>query len=112
EPVLAVARELWEETGVRCISILAESDWIPYDLPARDVGVALGGRYRGQRQKWFAARFLGDEAEINLTPEGCEQEFDAWRWAAPSDVIGLVVPFKRRTYAEVLRVFARFLQTG
>ncbi len=77
EPRAAALRELYEETGIRSVKVLAETkDWIHYDLPAESVGVALKGKFRGQRQKWFAMRFTGDEREIDLEPAGHKPEFE------------------------------------
>jgi putative (di)nucleoside polyphosphate hydrolase len=106
----AVFRELYEETGIRSAEIIGESNnWISYDLPLEAVGRALGGRYRGQTQKWFAMRFTGDESEINLAPEGGSPEFDAWKWAAANEVLDEIVAFKRETYEAVLKEFAHLL---
>ncbi len=83
DPLPAAKRELYEETGMRSVSLLAEApDWINYELPPHLVGVALKGKYRGQTQKWFAFRFEGDEDEIaiNPPPGGHEAEFDRWAW--------------------------------
>jgi putative (di)nucleoside polyphosphate hydrolase len=103
----AALRELYEETGVRSVKILAVSrDWIYYDLPPEAVGIALKGKYRGQRQKWFAMRFTGDEREIDLQPPGHKPEFDAWRWATASEVLELIAGFKRAAYEAVLAEFA------
>src|SRR5262245_4158501 len=103
----AALRELYEETGMRSVSLLAESPrWLSYDLPEPLRPRAWGGRYRGQRQKWFAVRFFGADAEIALARPGQTIEFDAWRWAEPSELVGLVVPFKRAVYAQVLHDFA------
>jgi putative (di)nucleoside polyphosphate hydrolase len=106
DPAAAALRELEEETSARSAEIIAETPgWFVYDLPAHLIGVAWGGCYRGQRQKWFAARFLGDDSEFNLAPEGHEQEFDAWRWAPMEELAGLVVPFKRQVYEQVVDAF-------
>jgi putative (di)nucleoside polyphosphate hydrolase len=107
EPVNAAIRELYEETGVRSAEIVAETrDWLAYDLPADQIGVALKGRYRGQKQKWFAMRFLGDDVEVDIaSPGGHEPEFDDWRWAERHEPPGLVVPFKRPLYEAVLGEF-------
>ncbi|HZP08257.1 RNA pyrophosphohydrolase [Methyloceanibacter sp.] len=107
DPEAAARRELFEETGVRSVSILARSkEWLLYDLPEELIGVAWEGRYRGQKQLWFAARFEGPESEINLSPaEGHEQEFDAWRWVRVEDLPSLIVPFKRAVYERVVEEF-------
>jgi putative (di)nucleoside polyphosphate hydrolase len=104
EPREAALRELEEEIGTRDVEFLREHpDWLTYELPPRLLGVALQGRYRGQKQKWFAVRFKGKDAEINLkTPH---QEFSDWRWVAADDLLSLIVPFKRDTYARVLAAF-------
>jgi putative (di)nucleoside polyphosphate hydrolase len=103
----AALRELYEETGIRSVTIVGEMPgWLTYDLPPELQGKAWGGRYRGQRQKWFALRFLGDDGEVNLTPsEGHSVEFDAWRWVPIGDLVGLIVPFKRVVYADVVAAF-------
>lgn len=107
----AAVRELFEETGVRSAEVLGRtSDWLSYDLPPELVGVALKGRYRGQRQQWFAMRFKGPDSEIRIKPpRGLKPEFDAWRWAHPSDVPALGVVYKRGLYEEVLRQLAPFI---
>lgn len=108
EPIEAALRELAEETGVRTAEVVGRSQaWMTWHLPDELVGIALKGRYSGQRQRWFAMRFLGDDREVNLTPpDGGKPEFDAWRWAEPGEVIALAPPFKRSTYEAVLREFA------
>jgi putative (di)nucleoside polyphosphate hydrolase len=105
---VAARRELWEETGMRSVRLLAENPgWVFYDLPPELVGVAFKGRFRGQKQKWFAFRFEGDEREIqvNPPPEGCEPEFDAWTWRPMRELPDLIVPFKRKVYEEVVTGF-------
>ncbi len=108
EPEQAARRELFEETGVRSISILAHtSDWLRYDLPQHLIGIAWEGRYRGQKQMWFAARLEGPESEIDISPrEGHEQEFDDWQWVRVAELPSLVVPFKRAVYERVVEEFA------
>jgi len=104
----AARRELAEETGVHSVRFVAQaSDWLTYDLPDELIGVAWGGRYRGQTQMWFAARFEGQDSEIDLGPhDGHEQEFDAWRWVTLKELPSLVVPFKRKVYQRVIEEFA------
>ncbi len=108
DPLPAARRELWEETGIRSVTLLAEAPhWIDYDLPPELVGIAFKGRYRGQRQRWFAFRFDGDESEIaiNPPPGGHEPEFDAWAWKPMAELPELIVPFKRRVYEQVVAAF-------
>jgi putative (di)nucleoside polyphosphate hydrolase len=108
EPLQAAERELYEETGMRSVSLLAEAPhWINYDLPEHLVGVAFKGRYRGQTQKWFAFRFHGDESEIKINPPpgGHTAEFDKWAWRPMPDLPDLIVPFKRKLYEDVVATF-------
>jgi putative (di)nucleoside polyphosphate hydrolase len=108
DPRAAVLRELAEEIGTDRAEIIGEHpDWLYYDLPPQLVGVALGGRYRGQRQRWFALRFLGADTDIRLDADP-HPEFDAWRWAALADLPALAVPFKRAIYEVLSASFARF----
>lgn len=108
EPSAAALRELYEETGMRSVEQIAELPrWLTYDLPAELIGKAWGGRYRGQKQKWFAYRFLGPESEISiLPPPGHDVEFIAWRWVPVSELLDLVVPFKKAVYRDVLANFS------
>jgi putative (di)nucleoside polyphosphate hydrolase len=100
----AARRELREETGISSVETLAQSpEWYVYDLPEHLLGVALNGKYRGQRQKWFAMRFLGLDREIDLNAH--HPEFDAWRWVRMSELPSLVVPFKRSVYSHVIGAF-------
>jgi putative (di)nucleoside polyphosphate hydrolase len=106
----AALRELAEETGIRSAAIIGASrGWYSYELPPALRPKAWGGRYVGQRQKWFAARFLGTDAEVVLAQEGHQPEFEAWRWARGEEVIALVVPFKRAVYRQVLAEFSGLL---
>jgi len=106
----AAMRELWEETGVRDADYLGETDWLAYEFPPYLGPPHRLAKFRGQRQRWFALRFAGREADIDpLTPRnGQPAEFDAWRWEQLSRVADLVVPFRREVYREVARQFARF----
>ena len=103
-PEQAALRELKEEIGTNNARILRQMDeWLAYDLPQHLLGVALHGKYRGQRQKWIAMRFEGDDSEINIRTK--EPEFAAWKWLAIEALPRLVVPFKRDTYSKVLAAF-------
>jgi putative (di)nucleoside polyphosphate hydrolase len=100
-PVQAVFREMKEEIGTDKAVVLREmDDWLTYDLPPHLVGVAFHGRYRGQRQKWFALRFAGTDSDINLVTR--EPEFAAWKWLTLEALPRLIVPFKRDTYTKVI----------
>jgi len=108
DPKTAIFRELSEEIGTGNAEILAEhSDWLTYDLPEELMRKSFKGRFRGQRQKWFALRFLGEDSEIRLDADP-HPEFDAWRWVEISELPGLAVPFKRPIYEMLARDFARF----
>lgn len=107
DPAGAALRELYEETGVRSAEIIAESaQWYHYDLPDHLIGVAWKGRYRGQQQKWFAARFTGTDDEVDISGhDGMKAEFDRWHWAPIGDLVAAIVPFKRRVYEQVVGEF-------
>ena len=108
DPRAAVLRELAEEIGTDRAEIIGEHpEWLTYELPANLVGVALGGRYRGQKQRWFALRFLGEDSDIRLDADP-DPEFDAWRWAKLAELPGLAVDFKRPIYEILAASFARF----
>ena len=108
----AALRELGEEVGLSPdqVEVVAEApDELFYDLPPELVGKAWKGRYRGQRQRWFLLRFTGEDHLIDIaTPH---PEFRNWRWADPTDLPALIVPFKKRLYEEVLAAFAPYLGT-
>ena len=110
DPLRAALRELYEETNITTVSLLAEApEWIYYDLPDEALGIALKGKYRGQRQRWFAFLFTGEDSEINVTEPGggaMPAEFDTWRWERLSRTPGLIVPFKRQAYEKVVEAFA------
>lgn len=100
-PEAAALRELEEEIGTADAAIeAATADWLAYDLPDHLVGRIWGGRWRGQRQKWFACRFLGSDGDIRL--DTAQPEFDAWRWVALDELTSLIVPFKRAIYSAVV----------
>jgi putative (di)nucleoside polyphosphate hydrolase len=109
---VAVLRELAEEVGTSNALILGEHpEWLTYDLPAHLIGRALGGRYRGQRQRWFALRFMGADSEIRLDADP-HPEFDAWRWAPLAELPAMAVPFKRAIYEVLTRDFCRYAVPG
>lgn len=104
EPYTAALRELGEETGVApdLVELVAETrGWLTYDLPDELIGKLWSGRYRGQRQKWYALRFLGSDEDVHI--ETAHPEFRAWKWAPPHTLESLIVPFKRALYADVIR---------
>jgi putative (di)nucleoside polyphosphate hydrolase len=103
-PQEAALRELKEEIGTNSAEPLREMDgWLDYDLPQHLLGVALKGRYRGQRQKWIAMRFTGKDGDIDLNTH--EPEFAEWKWLAMEALPRMIVPFKRDTYAKVIDAF-------
>ncbi|QYO76698.1 RNA pyrophosphohydrolase [Devosia salina] len=110
DPLRAALRELYEETSITSVSLLAEApEWIYYDLPDDLLGKAWKGKYRGQRQRWFAFAFTGPDSEIDVEHPGggkFEAEFDGWRWEKLSRAPALIVPFKRPAYEKVVEAFA------
>lgn len=108
DPRAAVLREVAEELGTSDAVIIGEHpDWLTYDLPDHLVGIALGGRYRGQTQRWFALRFTGSDADIDLGVPP-EAEFDAWRWTDLAGLPAVAVSFRRPIYTVLASSFARF----
>lgn len=106
----AALRELGEEIGVepRHVELIAEAPGeFFYDLPDDLIGKVWKGKWRGQRQKWFLYRFLGEATDINLaTPH---PEFMSWRWVDPYDLPKLIIPFKRKLYEDVIAAFSGYL---
>ena len=108
-PRAAALRELAEEIGTAKAEILAETaGWLRYDLPPERQRRFWGGSFRGQEQKWFALRFLGRDADIDVAMP--HPEFDAWKWVEAAELTQLIVPFKRALYAAVLEEFAGLLR--
>jgi putative (di)nucleoside polyphosphate hydrolase len=108
DPRIAVLRELEEEIGTRKVEMLGEHpEWLTYDLPPHLLGIAWRGRYRGQRQRWFAMQFVGEDSDIRLDLDP-HPEFDAWRWVPLAELPSLAVPFKRAIYEVLAESFARF----
>jgi putative (di)nucleoside polyphosphate hydrolase len=109
-PRAAALRELKEEVGTDKAEIVAESrDWLAYDLPPAVSRKAWGGRFRGQKQKWFLCRFLGIDGDIDLDRHE-HREFVAWRWIEPALLSRSIVDFKRDLYEAVLREFSAYLR--
>ena len=110
DPLEAAYRELWEETGVtrdRVELIAAAPEELTYDLPEDLIAKVWKGKWRGQRQRWFLFRFLGEDSHVDIAT--AEPEFRAWRWAEPAELPELIVPFKRDLYRQILRLFAPHL---
>ena len=100
----AALRELFEETNVSSVTMIAESlHWYTYDFPA---GVHFKD-YDGQTQKWFLFEFTGDESEIDLNRP--DPEFDEWKWVKAEEIVDLIIPFKRDVYQKVLDEFLPFI---
>ena len=113
EPLAAAVRELREETNIVSAELLGEApEWLAYDFPPEVAPATWGGRYRGQKQKWFAFRFTGHESEINIhSPDGGHKpEFEEWRWERLERTPSLIIPFKRQVYEGVVKAFAGFSQ--
>lgn len=105
EPEIAVFRELEEETGTRNAEILEVMDgWTHYDFPYHVAMRLWDAKYRGQKQKWIAMRFLGDDSEINVSRHS-HPEFRSWRWVSLDKLLDYIVPFKREVYATVIDNF-------
>jgi len=111
DPYAAALRELHEETNIRSVEKLGEiAEWLAYDIPRDIVGQAWGGKYRRQKQKWYALRFTSEDTEIDIAHPagGHEPEFIDWRWVALRELPELVVPFKRQTYERVVKEFGKY----
>ncbi|MFN3825590.1 MAG: RNA pyrophosphohydrolase [Pseudorhodobacter sp.] len=110
KPRAAALRELWEETGVTAdlVEFVAKSpDWVSYDLPPELLGKVWGGKYRGQRQRWFLFRYLGRDEQIDIATG--HPEFAEWKWVTAQEMVDSIVPFKRAVYEEVVATFRAHL---
>jgi putative (di)nucleoside polyphosphate hydrolase len=109
-PRQGALRELQEETGIdpTLVEIVAQAkEELTYDLPEDLIGKIWKEKWRGQRQTWFLARFLGSDADVRIdTPD---PEFRAWKWSDPQELPGMIVPFKKQLYEQVLEAFAAWL---
>jgi putative (di)nucleoside polyphosphate hydrolase len=112
DPYAAALRELYEETNIRSVEKLGEvPEWLTYDIPREILSNAWQGKYRGQKQKWYALRFTGDDSEIDVANPGGghhKAEFLDWRWVDIRELPALVVPFKQPLYVRVVQEFAKF----
>ena len=104
----AMRRELYEETSIKSIEILREIDgFFEYELPKNLVGIIWKGKFRGQKQKWFIAKFTGNENEINLQTKN--PEFIEWKWIVPDELPKTIVDFKKKMYLELLKIIKDFI---
>ena len=104
----AMKRELYEETSIKSIDILKEIDgFFEYELPKNLVGIIWKGKFRGQKQKWFIAKFIGNENEINLQTRN--PEFIEWKWIVLDELPKTIVDFKKKMYIELVKIVKNFV---
>jgi putative (di)nucleoside polyphosphate hydrolase len=105
DPLAAAFRELEEETGTGNAELIAETeDWLRYDLPENLHTKVWKGKYRGQEQKWYLMRFLGQDADININTD--HPEFSEWKWADLDALPDLIIGFKRDLYRQIVAAFS------
>ena len=108
-PLQACMREMREEIGTNTAELVSQhDDWLYYDIPLPLADRLWQGQYKGQKQKWMALRFTGNDSDINIATE--EPEFCEWKWLSPHDLVDLAVPFKRDVYQNVLAAFTPYLK--
>ena len=110
KPREAAYRELWEETGVTrdLVEFVGKTHgWVTYDLPPDLLGKVWGGKYRGQKQKWFLFRFKGRDSDVKIASD--HPEFSTWRWILADEMVDSIVPFKRAVYDKVIKSFRAYL---
>jgi putative (di)nucleoside polyphosphate hydrolase len=110
KPREAAYRELWEETGVtrdKVEFVGKTHGWVTYDLPPELLGKVWGGKFRGQKQKWFLFRFKGQDSDVKIATD--HPEFSTWRWILADEMLESIVPFKRAVYDQVIRSFRAYL---
>ena len=106
--ISAMKRELNEETSIQNIKILKQIDqWFEYELPKNLLGIIWKGKFRGQKQKWFIVRFIGNESEINLKTK--HPEFIEWKWIEVDDLTKLIVDFKKGVYKKLVVELKKFI---
>jgi putative (di)nucleoside polyphosphate hydrolase len=104
----AMKRELYEETSIKNIEVIKEFDeWLEYELPENLLGIIWKGKFRGQKQKWFITRFIGDNSEINVNTN--QPEFIEWKWIEMSQLPNVIVDFKRNIYKKILLELKKFI---
>ena len=106
DPETAAYRELLEETGVKKQDVrfvASSSQWLSYDLPEDLIPILWNGNFRGQKQKWFLFKFLGEDRDINIATE--HPEFSKWKWISKENLLKEIVPFKKSVYENVLKEF-------
>ena len=106
--ISAMKRELYEETSIKSIKVLKQLEgFFEYELPNNLIGIIWKGKYRGQKQKWFITKFIGEENEINLKTQN--PEFIEWKWVIPEELPNVIVDFKKNMYLKLLDNIKKFI---